>query len=449
MLGTLDLSLLALYLCAVLAAGWAGARGRRKGTEDYLLAGRRLSLPMFVATLVPSFYGGALGVGEYAWRYGVSNWLAQGVPYYVFALLYSLFLAGRIRVQPGMSMPDHLERAYGRSSAVLGALLVFLLASPADEILMLGVLARWATGWPLGLCLVLITAAAVSFLFKGGLRADVWANRLEFVVMFGGFALILPFAVKAAGGLSAFADLPATHRSAHGGQGWAYLVSWFFIALWTFVDPAFHQRVCAAKDPRTARLGIAVSVLFWMCFDAMTTTAGLYARLLAPDLHEPIFAYPTLASRVLPAGVQGLFLAGVASSTLAALQSTSLLAAASLGRDAFGRALRIAPGREEAWVRGGLVAASALGALLAWRLPSVVDLWYTLGSTVIPALLLPVLGCYFAPLRLGPRGAFACLLAGFLGGLAAWAMGSRMPFYPALGAAAAVWVLGRLAGSRG
>ena len=34
-----------------------------------------------------------------------------------------------------------------------------------------------------------------------------------------------------------------------------------FIALWTFVDPAFHQRVCAAKNGETASLGTAARVL--------------------------------------------------------------------------------------------------------------------------------------------------------------------------------------------
>ena len=40
---------------------------RPTGDEaDFLVAGRRLTLPGFVATLVASWYGGILGVGEYA-----------------------------------------------------------------------------------------------------------------------------------------------------------------------------------------------------------------------------------------------------------------------------------------------------------------------------------------------------------------------------------------------
>ncbi|MBI2362248.1 MAG: hypothetical protein HYV15_02545, partial [Elusimicrobia bacterium] len=166
-------------------------------------------MPSFVATLVPSFFGGTLGVGEYAWRYGVSNWLVQGVPYYFFALAYALWLVPRVRARPGLTIPDHLAASYGKPAAVLGALLVFVLASPADEILMLGPLARWATGWPLAPCVAALAAGTTLLLWRGGLRADVGANRLEFAVMYLGFAVILPFAFLGVGGFSALrAALP-------------------------------------------------------------------------------------------------------------------------------------------------------------------------------------------------------------------------------------------------
>ena len=70
----LDWGLLVVYF-GFLVFVWA--RGRRAAdAPDYLVAGRRLTLPAFVATLVATWYGGILGIGEYTWRYGVSNWLA-------------------------------------------------------------------------------------------------------------------------------------------------------------------------------------------------------------------------------------------------------------------------------------------------------------------------------------------------------------------------------------
>mgnify|MGYP001615643420 FL=1 len=441
-LSAADYLILAAYLAAVVWTGLRAAGRREAGSEDYILVGRTLTLPSFVATLVPSFYGGTLGVGEYTYRYGISNWLAQGAPYYLFSLLYAALVAGRIRESQGLTIPDHLERAYGRKTAALAAFLVFLLASPADEALMLGTLAQWVTGWPLWLCLLMALVAAAGFLFAGGLRADVWANRLEFLVMFGGFSLILPFAVLRAGGTGFLAaNLPPSHLDWTGGKPPLFLMTWFFLALWTFVDPAFHQRVCAAKDAATARRGICVSVLFWAAFDFLTTTTGLYARAMLPDLQEPLQAYPALASHLLPSGIRGLFLAGVASSPLAALGSTSFLSAVSLGRDAAGRIWTMRAEDEEAWVRRGLLATCALSFVLALALPSVVALWYAVGSVVIPGLLIPLTVSYFPALRPGPRGALACSLAGCLASSAAWALGDSTPFYPGLAASAVVYLL--------
>ncbi|TMQ71901.1 MAG: sodium:solute symporter family protein, partial [Candidatus Eisenbacteria bacterium] len=92
----LDWGLVAAYF-AFLAAVWWRGFGKRATTLDYLVAGRRVTLPAFVATLVATWYGGILGVGEYTWRYGISNWLVFGVPYYVGALLFALCFARRAR----------------------------------------------------------------------------------------------------------------------------------------------------------------------------------------------------------------------------------------------------------------------------------------------------------------------------------------------------------------
>src|SRR4051794_16734189 len=105
-------------LASVVALGMSGAKARGRGLADYVLASRSLTLPMFVATMVPTFYGGVLGIGEFTWEHGLSNWLVMAFPYYVFAGIYAFFLAGKVRVSRGLTMPDHLELAYGRKAAL-------------------------------------------------------------------------------------------------------------------------------------------------------------------------------------------------------------------------------------------------------------------------------------------------------------------------------------------
>ena len=102
-----------------------------QGAADYIVAGRRLTLPAFTASLVTTWYGGILGVGEYTWRHGVSNWLVFGVPYYLYAGLFAIFLAGRARRSQALTVPDMLEQRYGRPVALLGAGTIFMMTAPA------------------------------------------------------------------------------------------------------------------------------------------------------------------------------------------------------------------------------------------------------------------------------------------------------------------------------
>lgn len=436
----IDAAIVLAFLGACLALG---ARARREeGGEGWILAGRTLTLPVFVATLVPTFYGGVLGIGEFTWSAGLSNWTVMALPYYVFAGLYAVLLAGKVRVTPGLTIPDHLESAYGRRMALLGAALVFLLASPADELLMAGTLLGHMTGLPTAAASALAGAFALALIWRGGLRSDAAANRLQFVVMFLGFALVIPFAWHAVGSPLAMAKkLPAGHLSWTGGLSWPQLLGWWLIAVWTIVDPSFHQRCAAAESPAVARKGILISIAFWALFDLMTTTAGLYARVAQPVLGNPTLAFPLLADSVMPPVARGLFIAGVSASLFAALQGTAMIAAACLGQ-----------GR----LRAGLIATMILSFVLSRAVPSVVGLWYAVGSAVIPGLLLPMLGVYLPALRVPGGWAAASSAAGWLVSLA-WVAASRTygeapfgvePMYPGLLVSGALWAAGYFSSRR-
>jgi SSS family solute:Na+ symporter len=448
----IGLLLVGVFLAAAVALG-ARARRGHEDLADYVLASRTLTLPQFVATLVPTFYGGVLGIGEFTWTSGLSNWTVMALPYYAFAAIYALWLAERVRLEPGLTIADHLEGAYGRRAALLGAGLVFLLAAPADEMLMAGTLLAHVSGLGLRLATVAAGTAALIAVWRAGLRSDVAANRLQIVVMFAGFALVLPYAVRAVGGPAALATkLPPGHLSWTGGMSTWKIMGWWLIAVWTIVDPAFHQRCAAAGSPAIARRGILVSIGFWAVFDLMTTTAGLYARAALPTLDRATLAYPRLADAVMPAFARGLFLAGIAASIFAALQAKSLLAAVSLGRDFAGRLSRADATATQRRVRAALIAAAVFSIVLARLVPSVVDLWYAVGGAVIPGLLLPMLGVYFPRWRVGGRWAAAASLSGFLASLA-WVVAARRlgapplglePPFPGLALSALIWLVGSL-----
>ena len=194
-----DMAVIVVYFGAVLLIGFLTAR-KSGDIAEYLLAGRSLTTPVFVMTLVSTWYGGILGVGEFSYLYGISNWFIQGLPYYIFALVFALILARRVRATSFATIPDKLQDAYGRPTAVLGGILTFLLMTPAPYILMIAVLLQLVTGWSYLLCVVLGTLATTAYLYAGGFRSDVNTDILEFFLMFIGFAVILPFAYAKFGG---------------------------------------------------------------------------------------------------------------------------------------------------------------------------------------------------------------------------------------------------------
>lgn len=133
------------YLLLLIWLGW------RRGwvdqdEESYLLSGRRVTLPAFVASLVSTWYGGILGVGEYSYQFGISQWLILGAPYYLFSALFAVFLAGRIRKNRALTIPEAIGDRFGKTAGRLSAIPVFLLVNPAPYILMLAFLLQLLTG---------------------------------------------------------------------------------------------------------------------------------------------------------------------------------------------------------------------------------------------------------------------------------------------------------------
>lgn len=401
---TTDYVIIIGYFVAVMIAGFAWLR-RGRSSEDYFLAGRTLTLPAFVATLVATWYGGILGVGEFAHQNGLSAWLVFGVPYYIFALIFAIFLAPRIRQATLYTIPDKIQQAYGKKASVVAAVFVYCLTTPAPYVLMLGTLLQLIFGWPLLPALLVGVALSTIYVYVGGFQSDVRVNIVQFVLMFVGFALILPYCYSHLGGLAFLkAHVPATNLTWHGGNSPQYIIAWFFIALWTLVDPGFHQRCYAAKTPQVAQRGVLVSILFWIVFDFMTTTAGLYARAALPDI-EPVMAYPLLAEKLLPGGIKGLFYVAMLATVMSTLVSYLFISGVTFTRDFV---WRLEGGNPDARLNIrtalGLILTTVIALLLALWVPSVVKLWYSIGTTFIPGLLLPLLSAYWPAFKVR-RGA--------------------------------------------
>jgi len=391
-LAPLDWLVVAVFAVLLLGLGFS-AKLRESSALQFLAAGRSLTLPFFVTSLVATWYGGILGIGESVSYYGVGTWLLLGVPYYVFGIVYAVWLSRRVREADQISIPDRLEAAFGKRSALVGAVLLILMAVPAAHSLMLGTLAQALTGQSLVVSVVLATAVGSLFLFKGGLLADVRVSVLSFTLMYVGFAVALAVGVSRFGSPLDLHGLDPNLAKVDGGAGPVAVLTFFILGAWTLVDPGFHQRAASAATPEVGRRGVLVSVVCWMVFDLLSVSVGLLAlRAVVPMPENKVMLFPLFAQAVLPAGVKGLFLVGMAGTVTTALVSYALVSGASAGRDVL---CRLRPGQNELLAtRLGIAASLVAAVVLALNIKSVVALWYSWSGAIVGALLWPVWVAY-------------------------------------------------------
>jgi SSS family solute:Na+ symporter len=392
-----DLIIIFLFFLSVLLIGYFSGKKVKNDPDDYLLNGRKVGLFVFILSNVSTWYGGILGIGEFTYKYGLESWFTQGLPYYIFAFFFALFFAKKVRAAKLFTIPDKLSQVYGKKVAVISAFIVFILVSPAPYLLMTANLLQIIFKTNTIVSLILALILSLIYLFKGGYRSDIYVNVFQFFVMFAGFIVIVVICYFSFGGYGYLeTHLPINHLKITGGASPVYLIVWFLIALWTFADPGFHQRSYAAKSGNVAIKGILISIIFFALFDFLTTTTGLYARASLPGLSQPVLAFPLFAEIALSPGLKGFFYAAMFATIMSTSNSFLFLSGTTIGRDFI---FRIFPHSEDKklsmYTIIGLIISGIISVILAYFIPSVIEIWYLIGSVCIPGIILAVISAYY------------------------------------------------------
>ena len=398
----IDILVVLLFFVSIIFIGFYTGRKTSSQADDYLLSGRKLKLFTFVLINVSTWYGGILGVGEFTYRYGLVSWFTQGFPYYIFAFLFGIFFAKKIREASLFTIPDKLNEVYGEKVGLISAVIVFVLVSPAPYFLMSASLISLLFKIEILPSLIITFILSIIYLVKGGFRSNVYVDVFQFFVMFIGFILILVFSGIEFGTVNFITEsVPANHIKVFGGMSLTFIIVWFLIALWTFADPGFHQRCYAAKSGNVAMKGILISIFFWALFDFLTTSTGLFSKAVLQNLENPVLAFPLFAEKVLPAGVKGIFYAALFATIISTQISFLFLSGTTIGRDFI---FRIKNDVNELNLKHytiiGLIISGSLAILLAYFIPSVIEIWYTIGSLFIPGIILPVISAYYPKIRI-------------------------------------------------
>lgn len=321
-LGPLDIAIFVAYFLVVIGLGIYAARKTVGTKRDYFLAGDKLPWWMVGGSIVASNLSSHQFVGMTGAAYDrgfvtiTAEWGA--VLLGLNALLW-IFLPFYLR-SGFYTMPEYLERRYGMASRVAygGLIILVYIFVEISAVLFLGAMALNALlGAPMLASVVVLAVLTSVYTITGGLRAVVWTEMLQLVVLIiGGMALAMAV-IHAAGGWGAVMAtskewhllLPADDKDYPWTQylGGALCISTFYWATNQFIV----QRALAAKDETHARLGVVMAMYMKFLLPFMTVVPGLMAAKLFPQLSKPDLAFPTLVENLLPTGLVGLVLAGL------------------------------------------------------------------------------------------------------------------------------------------
>ncbi|MEJ2052042.1 MAG: sodium:solute symporter family protein, partial [Calditrichota bacterium] len=113
------------YLLILIGVG-AIRSGGVNTQDDFMVAGRSLTTPILVGTLIATWIGtgsifGSAGLG---YQYGVPGvWFSVGAWLGMFLLL---FIAGRARALDQYTVPDIFELRYNKLARLLGSLVIMV-----------------------------------------------------------------------------------------------------------------------------------------------------------------------------------------------------------------------------------------------------------------------------------------------------------------------------------
>jgi len=417
-LAIVDYAIIVIYFVMLFALGFFIKR-KVHSLNDYFLAGRRLTLPIFVATLVSTWYGGLLGVGELSFNYGFVNWLTQGFFWYLVYLFFAFFLANRIRKTNLYTIPDQLERFYDKRSRFLGAIFNFIMVTPAPYVFSMGLIFSILFGWDLWVGILLGTIVIVFYTIRGGFFADVYTDFIQFFLMMIGVAMIIPIAVQTYGGFDFLtANLPETHLTITGGWTTQMILVWGFLAFWTLADPGFYQRCYAAKDDKIPKKGILISIGFWLLFDICTTFTGMYAAAASNAgvlvVESATTSYLSIAGALLPPALLGLFLTGLIATVMSTVDSFTFLGAMNISHDLYKNIFKKEATEKQVMnmTKIGIIITIGFAVIISLFFDSIVAMWYTIGTIGISALIVPILIGFFYKRKKSPMASILSMIAG-------------------------------------
>lgn len=340
-LAGVDYAVIAVYALGVILLGlWAGRR-QRSGA-DFFLASRESTWPVVGLSLIASNISSAtlIGLAGAAYTIGISVYNYEWMASVVLVFFCVFFLPFILRAQV-YTMPEFLERRFSRGIRIYFSALTIFLSVVVDKAttlyggsLMFKLLLPDVPTWQL---VTLLALASGIYTVVGGLRAVLYTEVVQAIILLGAAVVLSMIAFDRVGGLDAIyaqvdpAKLSLIRPLGDPGVPWlGLLVGVPILGFYFWCTNQFMvQRVLSAKSLDHGRWGSLFAGLLKLPLLWLMVLPGSAALLLYPDLPNGDLVYPTLMFDLLPAGLLGLviagFLAAIMSATAATFNSAATL----------------------------------------------------------------------------------------------------------------------------
>lgn len=419
-----------IYLAGLLVLAWVSYS--KTGTlKEFLVMGR--SAGPFLA-----------GTAYFATQFSMSSLV--GVPGEIYSIGFAglgiilsvamlsmafgvLLAGGRLqslsRELELMTLPDYLAARYQSDLVRLlcaAVIIVFQIPYLAAQVIGAGVICNVFTGAPYAAGAVAMGVIVIAYCMAGGMRATIFTDALQGVLMVGSAIAIFVAVAAKGGGLShIMAQLAGHNPGAMSFPGhpvaaftWKQYVSQ--ILMWTLFSigqPQLVNKYLVARDYGTLIKGSIFSGVAMTLTCVTVWTAGVMAMVVAPGIGQADWVMPTLLATAISPFLASLFQAGILSAGMSTVSSLLVVVGGAFSRDIYQKLLnREADDRRVLWVSRVMVAAVGVVVLaLAVVRPAtifrmVLFAWSGCGILAIPVLA----GLYWK--RPGKQAAVASIAAG-------------------------------------
>jgi SSS family solute:Na+ symporter len=343
-LHVVDLVVFALYMVLAVGLGLWVARKGKDTTRSYFLGNK--TIPWFVVgcSMVAADISSEQFISNVsvAYKYGIVPAAADWNAWIIYSLLILIFLPYYIRT--GIyTMPEFLERRYNptcRYIFAVASVVGFVAAINAGALYSGGLMLDSFFGEELSRLLPhisffgqavtpvawYITFFAVTtgiYTIYGGLKSAAWTDFMQIIILlFAGF-LVPVLALRHVGNIGAFIHSdperfqmfkPPTHP--------VFPVTGVFtgflsVGIWySCTSQHMVQRILGAKDEWHARVGVVCAGFLHVIMPFFFIVPGIIAFKLYPNLAHPDMSYLVLVRDLIPTGLKGLLLAGMAAALM-------------------------------------------------------------------------------------------------------------------------------------